>query len=104
MCAVDEPITTAAYRLAADTGLIESPKPVYESSQTSNNKNKNSTKRKAKKGLEIEYFLNGHILIDDYIKLESQKYKGNYRMSKILFDGDNEGGDWICKALIVEAK
>nr|DAU07404.1 MAG TPA: tail protein [Caudoviricetes sp.] len=104
ICTLDEPITTAAYRLAADTGLIGSPKPVYESSQTSNNKGKNSTKRKAKKGLEIEYLLNGHILIDDYIKLESRKYSGNYRMSKIAFDGDTEGGDWICKAQIVEVK
>lgn len=104
ICALDEPITTAAYRLAADTGLIGSPKPVYESSKTSNKKQKNSTKKKAKKGLEIEYLLNGHILIDDYIKLESRKYDGNYRMSKIDFNGDTEGGDWICKAQIVEVK
>ena len=104
VCAVDEPITTAAYRLAPDTGLIGSPKPYYESSQTSNKNNKNATKRKSKKGLEITYLLNGHILVDDYIKLESRKYNGNYRMSKIAFSGDNEGGDWICKAQIVEVK
>ena len=35
---------------------------------------------------------------------ESNSYSGNYRMSKIAFSGDTDGGDWICKAQIVEVK
>lgn len=45
-----------------------------------------------------------NIHIDDYIRLESKSYSGNYRMSKIAFSGDTDGGDWICKAQIVEVK
>ena len=46
----------------------------------------------------------GHIHVDDYIRLESRDYKGNYRVSKIAFSGDTDGGDWACKAQIVEVK
>lgn len=104
ICTIDEPITTAAYLLSPEHGLIGSPTPSFESSQTSDSKNKNSTKRKAKKGVEVEYFLNGHIQVDDYVRLESTEYTGNYRASKIAFSGDTDGGDWICKALLVEVK
>lgn len=104
ICSVSEPITTAAYILDAEHGLIGSPAPFYESSTSSDKKNKNSTKRQAKKGIEVTYFLNGHIQIDDYVRVESKQYTGNYRVSKIAFDGDTDGGDWICKAQLVEVK
>lgn len=108
ICAVDEPITNAAYLISPDTGLIGSPVPFFNSSQSSDKNSskssKNTTKRKSKKGLEITYLMNGHIHIDDYIRLESNSYSGNYRMSKIAFSGDTDGGDWICKAQIVEVK
>ena len=35
---------------------------------------------------------------------ESNSYSGNYRMSKIAFSGDTDGGDGSCKAQIVEVK
>lgn len=59
---------------------------------------------KAKKGIEVTYCLNGHIQIDDYVKVESREYKGNYRASKIRFTGDTEGDDWQCVGQFVEVK
>lgn len=108
ICAVDEPITNAAYLISPDTGLIGSPTPFFDSSQSSDKssskKSTNTTKRKAKKGLEITYLMNGHIHVDDYIRLESKDYSGNYRVSKIKFDGDTNGNSWTCKSQIVEVK
>lgn len=104
ICALDEPITMAAYVLSASTGLIGSPKPVFESASTSDKKSSNASKRKAKKGIEVTYALNGHIQVDDYVKVDSKPYKGNYRASKIKFTGDTEGDDWKCVALFVEVK
>lgn len=93
---------------SAITSFKGSPVPFFNSSQSSDKNSskssKNTTKRKSKKGLEITYLMNGHIHIDDYIRLESKSYSGNYRMSKIAFSGDTDGGDWICKAQIVEVK
>ena len=50
------------------------------------------------------YCLNGHIQIDDYVKVESREDKGNYRASKIRFIGDTEGDDWQCVGQFVEVK
>lgn len=94
----------AAYVLSASTGLIGSPKPVFESASTSDKKSSNASKRKAKKGIEVTYALNGHIQVDDYVKVDSKPHKGNYRVSKIKFTGDTEGDDWKCVALFVEVK
>lgn len=64
ICALDEPLTMAAYVLSADSGMIGSPKPFFESastsskSSTSKNASSNTTKRKAKKGIEVTYCLN----------------------------------------------
>ena len=97
-------------RLSADSGMIGSPKPFFESASTSSksstikNASSNTTKRKAKKGIEVTYCLNGHIQIDDYVKVESREYKGNYRASKIRFIGDTEGDDWQCVGQFVEVK
>ena len=110
ICALDEPLTMAAYVLSADSGMIGSPKPFFESastsskSSTSKNASSNTTKRKAKKGIEVTYCLNGHIQIDDYVKVESREDKGNYRASKIRFIGDTEGDDWKCVGQFVEVK
>ena len=110
ICALDEPLTMAAYVLSADSGMIGSPKPFFESastsskSSTSKNASSNTTKRKAKKGIEVTYCLNGHIQIDDYVKVESREDKGNYRASKIRFIGDTEGDDWQCVGQFVEVK
>ena len=58
----------------------------------------------SKKGIEVTYCLNGHIQIDDYVKVESREDKGNYRASKIRFIGDTEGDDWQCVGQFVEVK
>lgn len=104
ICALNEPLTMAAYILSAETGMIGSPKPVFESSSTSDQRGANASKRKAKKGIEVEYLLNGHIQIDDYVKVVSREYNGSYRVAKIKFDGDSEGEDWKCTAQLVEVK
>ena len=104
ICAPDEPLNTAAYVLSPDTGLVGSPKPVYESSSTSDSTGQNSTKRKAKKGIEVQYLLNGHIQVDDLVRVKSKRYSGNYRVSKIKFTGDSEGADWTCTAQLVEVE
>ena len=109
ICALDEPLTMAAYVLSAESGMIGSPKPVFESASTSSQSasgsaSSNATKRKSKKGIEITYSLNGHIQVDDYVKVDSRKYKGNYRASKIKFSGDTEGDIWQCVGQFVEVK
>lgn len=73
-------------------------------STEANRKATNASKRKAKKGIEVTYALNGHIQVDDYVKVDSKPYKGNYRASKIKFTGDTEGDDWKCVGLFVEVK
>lgn len=102
ICAPNEPMTTAAYILSPSTGLIGSPKPVYESASTSDSLGQNTTQKRAKKGLEVQYLLNGHIQVDDLVKVESRRYTGSYRVSSIKFSGDSDGGEWTCTAQLVE--
>lgn len=104
VCAPGEPLNTAAYVLSPETGLIGSPKPIYESSATSDSTGQNATKRKAKKGIEVQYLLNGHIQVDDLVKVKSKRYAGDFRVSKIKFSGDSEGGDWTCTAQLAEVE
>ena len=50
----------------------------------------------------MEYFLNGAINIDDYVKLESDTVTGYFRVYSLEISGDNVSGDWICKARLLE--
>lgn len=54
-------------------------------------------------GWDVEYFLNGAINVDDYIRLESKTVTGYFRVYSIQIEGDNISGDWICKARLLEA-
>lgn len=90
--------------LSASTGLIGSPKPVFESASTSDKKSSNASKRKAKKGIEVTYALNGHIQVDDYVKVDSKPDTGQLSGVQNKFTGDTEGDDWKCVALFVEVK
>lgn len=53
-------------------------------------------------GWDVEYFLNGAINIDDYVKLESETVTGFFRVYSLEISGDNISGDWICKARLLE--
>lgn len=86
-------VSSSAYLLSAETGLINIPKRITIEID------------KAKyTGWEIEYLLNGAIGINDIIALESSVANGYFRVHKITIDGDNLEGDWICTAEILEIK
>jgi hypothetical protein len=53
-------------------------------------------------GWDVEYFLNGAINIDDYVKLESDTVTGYFRVYSLEITGDNVSGDWMCTARLLE--
>lgn len=94
-------ITTRAYLLSTDTGLLEVPKRITISSESDDSSNGKSN---SQIGYEVKYFLNGAIGVNDYIRLESDKVRGYFRVYKLTIDGDNLEGDWICTAQLLEVK
>lgn len=97
----NEPITTRAYLLSSDTGLLEVPKRITISSEGDDS---SSGKSNSQIGYEVKYFLNGAIGVNDYVRLESDKVRGYFRVYKLTIDGDNLEGDWICTAQLLEVK
>ena len=97
----NEPITTRAYLLSSDTGLLEVPKRITISSEGDDS---SSGKSNSQIGYEVKYFLNGAIGVNDYVRLESDKVRGYFRIYKLTIDGDNLEGDWICTAQLLEVK
>ena len=97
----NEAITTRAYLLSPDTGLLEVPKRITISSESDDSGNGKSN---SQVGYEVKYFLNGAIGVNDYIRLESDKVRGYFRVYKLTIDGDNLEGDWICTAQLLEVK
>lgn len=83
------------YVLSKDTGLIGVPERVVASQEKKTDKN-------SVLGWDVEYFLNGAINIDDYVKLETESVTGFFRVYSINMQGDNASGDWICKARLLE--
>ena len=84
------------FLLSKDTGLIGIPAKVVIEHDTAINDNTI--------GWEVEYFLNGSIGVDDYVRLESKYAQGYYRVESVEMNGDNVSGDWICKAKLLEIK
>lgn len=97
----NKPITTRAYLLSSDTGLLEVPKRITISSEGDDS---SSGKSNSQIGYEVKYFLNGAIGVNDYVRLESDKVRGYFRIYKLTIDGDNLEGDWICTAQLLEVK
>lgn len=97
----NEAITTRAYLLSPDTGLLEVPKRITISAESDDSSNGKSN---SQIGYEVKYFLNGAIGVNDYIRLESDKVRGYFRVYKLTIDGDNLEGDWICTAQLLEVK
>lgn len=87
-------ISREVYVLSPETGLIEVPARVtITDSENSEND---------QKGWDVKYFLNGAIEIDDYVRLESDTVTGYFRVYSIDMSGDNQQGDWICTARLIE--
>lgn len=82
------------YLLSEHTGLIGIPKKVTIG--------ESETKDKNAIGWDVTYFLNGAINVDDYVKLESNKISGYFRVQSIKMEGDNVSGDWTCTARLLE--
>ena len=82
------------YVLSPDTGLLGIPARVVITQDEATGKNP--------LGGDVEYFLNGAINIDDYVKLESETVTGYFRVYSLEISGDNVSGDWICKARLLE--
>lgn len=80
--------------LSPDTGLLGIPARVVLTQEDSTAENQ--------LGWDVEYFLNGAINIDDYVKLESETVTGFFRVYSLEISGDNVSGDWICKARLLE--
>lgn len=82
------------YVLSPDTGLLGIPARVVITQDEATGKNT--------LGWDVEYFLNGAINIDDYVKLESETVTGYFLVYSLEISGDNVSGDWICKARLLE--
>ena len=87
-------ISREVYVLSPDTGLLGIPARVVITQDEATGKNT--------LGWDVEYFLNGAINIDDYVKLESETVTGYFRVYSLEISGDNVSGDWICKARLLE--
>lgn len=84
------------YILSADSGLIGTPERVVVSDSDSSGEKQ--------MGWDVQYFLNGAINIDDYVRLESKEVTGYFRVYSLDIQGDNISGDWLCKARLLEVK
>lgn len=84
-------VSTMAYKLSADTGLINIPKRITIGSGA-----------EEKTGWEIEYLLNGAIGVNDIVEIESNEANGYFLVYKVTMDGDNLEGDWICTAQVLK--
>ena len=98
----NEPINMRAFLLSSKTGLVDIPKKLTKGEKNSGNATANSQENKNQTGWEITYLLNAAIGVNDYVKLESKKASGVFRVSKIKIEGDNFGERWICTAEILE--
>lgn len=86
-------VQTRGFLLSNETGLIGIPKRINIGTGTA-----------VQTGWEVEYFLNGAIEVNDTVRLQSSTANGYFRVHKVTIDGDNQDGDWICTAQLVEIK
>ena len=84
------------FLLTPDTGLIGIPTQVVVTQAEATGENKI--------GWDVQYFLNGAIHIDDYVKVESKAVTGYFRVYSLDIQGDNISGDWMCTARLLEVK
>lgn len=105
---IGDVMSREVYVLSAETGLLGIPVRFTESEKNSTGTSGKSVGKQSSKasvtGWKVDYFLNGAINIDDYVKLESSIVTGYFRVYSISFDGDSASGDWICTAKLKEVK
>ena len=89
-------MTQQGYLLSTDSGLIGIPKKITYGDD--------GTGVGEKTGWEVEYLMNGAIVIGDLIRLESKVVTGYFRILTIEMDGDNLEGDWSCTARLIEVE
>lgn len=113
-----EAVTTKAYLLSAETGLISIPKKITISNSNSNSgkssksssksssgsSKKSGTADKGIPGYEVDFFLNPAIGVNDLVSLKSKAVSGTFRVHSIKISGDNYENDWKCTAQLVEVK
>ncbi len=106
-----EAVTTQAYVISAETGLISIPKKItlsqsstVKSGSTKGGVSLSGGTGNGIPGYEIEYFINGAIGINDLVELESRTVSGIFRVCKQHYTGDNYTGDWKCTAQVVEVR
>ena len=84
------------FLLTPDTGLIGIPTQVVVTQAEATGENKI--------GWDVQYFLNGAIHIDDYVKVESKVVTGYFRVYSLDIQGANISGDGMCTARLLEVK
>ena len=84
------------YVLSPETGLLGSPERVAV--------NAGEDGGETRLGWDAEYFLNGAITVDDYVYLQSRAATGYFRVYSVEYTGDNLGGDWKCRARLLEVE
>lgn len=88
----NDTMTQEVFILSPDTGLIDIPERVCETSDSG----------ETMRGWDVTYLLNGAISISDFVKLETKSASGYFRVYSIEITGDNIGDDWCCKARLLE--
>lgn len=88
------PISKEVFVLSPDSGLIRIPQKICYGSDGSF--------AEGQTGYEVQFFMNGAINVNDYVRLESETVKGYFRVHSVLADGDNFDGSWICTAKLLE--
>lgn len=92
------------YVLSAETGLIGIPVRVAITEDSDAKTSSDESTKEKKIGWDVQYLMNAAITVDDYVKLESKKIEGYFRVQSVNISGDNVSGDWICKARLLEVK
>lgn len=87
-------ILRECYVLSSNTGLVGTPKKITLSQENSQEKNQ--------PGWDVEHLMNAAIQIDDYVRLESEKAQGYFRVCSQEISGDNLEGDWLCTSRLLE--
>ncbi|MCC8015514.1 MAG: hypothetical protein LIO87_10015 [Eubacterium sp.] len=90
----NDAISQQVYIISADTGMIESPEKVTITSSDDTETNL--------VGYDVTYLLNGAINVNDYVRLESKNITGYFYVYSLQISGDNETGDWLCTARLIQ--
>lgn len=83
-----KPIQRQCALISSSTGLIGSPSLIDES-QTK------PAEEQGNKGIKFKTLLNGAIVPNEIVTLDTKKYKGQYKVTKVKHLGEYEGDSWF---------